>query len=42
MLERLKYLYESGKLTELQLDVAISKSWITTEQKGQIVNPVTA
>ena len=41
MFERLKYLYESGKLTEIQLDVAVSKGWINTEQKGQITNPVT-
>ena len=39
MFERLKYLYDNGKLTELQLDVAVSKAWITKEQKQQLITP---
>jgi hypothetical protein len=39
MFERLKYLYESGKLKVEQLDVAVSKGWINADQKNQIVNP---
>jgi hypothetical protein len=42
MFERLKYLYETNKLNVEQLGVAVSKGWITTEQKEQIVNPVPA
>ena len=37
MFERLNYLYHSGKLTEVQLDIAVSKGWITVEQKQQII-----
>ena len=37
MYERLKYLYQAGRLTEAQLDIAISKGWITTEQKAEII-----
>jgi len=37
MFERLNYLYHTGKLIVEQLDIAVSKSWITVEQKGQIV-----
>jgi hypothetical protein len=37
MFERLKYLYESGKLAVAQLEVAVSKGWITEDQKQQIV-----
>jgi hypothetical protein len=39
MFERLKYLYESGKLSVEQLDVAVSKGWITGDQKEKIINP---
>ncbi len=37
MFERLKALYEQGKVTETMLDVAVSKGWITEEQKALIV-----
>lgn len=37
MFERLSYLYKAGKLTAVQLDIAISKGWITAEQKTTIV-----
>jgi hypothetical protein len=36
MYERLKYLYQIGKLTEAQLNVAVSKGWITEAQKAEI------
>lgn len=36
MFERLKYLYGVGKLTEMQLNIAVSKSWITEDQKQEI------
>ena len=38
MFERLKALYSQGKLTAAQLDVAVSKGWITEEQKQEIIN----
>lgn len=37
MYERLKYLYQSGRLNEAQLEIAVSKGWITTEQKAEII-----
>ena len=37
MFERLKYLYNAGRLTEAHLDAAISKNWITAEQMQQII-----
>ncbi len=37
MYERLMYLYSSEKLTVEQLKVAVSKGWITEEQKSDIV-----
>lgn len=42
MFERLKYLYETKKLTEVQLDIAVSKGWINKEEKEQIINPIVA
>nr|WP_117407514.1 XkdX family protein [Ruminiclostridium cellobioparum] len=36
MFERLNYLYHAEKLTAEQLDIAVSKSWITTEQRLEI------
>lgn len=36
MFERLNYLYHASKLTAEQLDIAVSKSWITAEQKAEI------
>lgn len=37
MFERLKYLYITDKLADEQLDIAVSKDWITTQQKSEIV-----
>lgn len=37
MFERLNYLYKAGKLSDLQLDVAVSKGWITGNQKQEIL-----
>lgn len=37
MYERLKYLFSIGRLTEAQLDVAVGKGWIGTEQKTEII-----
>lgn len=37
MFERLQYLYSVGKLNVDQLDVAVSKGWITEAQKQDIV-----
>ena len=34
----LKGLYNEGKIDEINLDNAISKSWITTEEKNEIAN----
>lgn len=37
MFERLNYLYHAGKLIVEQLDIAVSREWITVEQKSQII-----
>lgn len=37
MYNRLKYLYEAGRLDEVGLGVAVSKGWITEEQKQEII-----
>ncbi|WP_081741809.1 XkdX family protein [Ruminiclostridium josui] len=37
MFERLSYLYNTGKITKGQLDIAVSKGWITVEEKTQII-----
>ena len=37
MFETLKRLWREGKLTEAKLDVAVSKAWITIEQKAEIM-----
>ncbi|WP_432408571.1 XkdX family protein [Wukongibacter sp. M2B1] len=37
MFERLKYLYNVGRLTEAQLEIGVSKGWITEVQKEEIV-----
>lgn len=37
MFERLNYLYHAGKLTAEQLDIAVSKAWITADQKTEII-----
>lgn len=38
MFERLKHLYEQSKVNDVGLDHAVSKGWITTEQKNEIIN----
>lgn len=37
MFETLKRLYREGKLTLLGLDNAVTKGWITEQQKNEIV-----
>ncbi len=37
MIERLKKLYKQDKLNEKNLDNAITKGWITKEQKTEIM-----
>ena len=37
MFERLSYLYKENELTEKQLDIAVSKGWITEKQKAEII-----
>lgn len=37
MFERLKYLWENNKLTETMLNNAVTKGWITTDQKTEIM-----
>ena len=41
MFERLKFLYNQGRLTTEQLEVAVSKGWITEEQKQGIISSKT-
>lgn len=38
MYERLKHLYDKGKLTISHLEVAVSKGWISEVQKTEILN----
>lgn len=38
MFKRLKYLYEQSKVNNPGLETAVSKGWITAEQKNEIVN----
>lgn len=38
MYERLKYLYGAGRLNEAGLEIAVSKGWITPEQKNEIIS----
>lgn len=40
MYDRLKYLYESGRINEAQLAVAVSKGWITEQQKNEIIGEI--
>ena len=40
--ERLKYLYQIGRVTAMQLEIAVSKGWITAEQKAEIISTVAA
>ena len=37
MFEYLKSLYQKGKISEVGLDNAVSKGWITEEEKQEIV-----
>jgi len=37
MFEYLKELYQEGRISEAGLDNAVSKGWITEEQKQEIV-----
>ena len=37
MYERLKRLYDEGRITQTQLRNAIDKGWITTEEYAEIV-----
>lgn len=40
MYERLKFLYEQKRLTDAMLEVAVSKTWITAEQKTEIIESI--
>lgn len=40
MLERLKRLYLDGKLTDAGLSNAVTKGWITEDQKQEIISSV--
>lgn len=42
MYERLLFLFKQGRLNEEQLSVAVSKGWITEEQKQEIIASKTA
>ena len=37
MFQRLKTLYGAGRINEAMLDVAVSKGWITLEEKDTII-----
>ncbi|MGG7152329.1 XkdX family protein [Clostridium neonatale] len=37
MFERLLFLFKQGRLNSEQLEVAVSKTWITEEQKQEII-----
>ena len=37
MFERLKRLYNEGKIDEAGLQAAVEKGWITAEQKAEII-----
>ena len=37
MFDCLKRLYEAGKIDAAKLDIAVSKGWITVEQKQLII-----
>ena len=34
---RLKWLYTAGRITETHLDAAVTKGWITVEEKNEIM-----
>lgn len=37
MFERLSFLFKQERLNEQQLEIAVSKTWITEEQKQEII-----
>jgi len=37
MFERLKLLYDQGKINEMHLTTAVSRGWITEEEKQTII-----
>lgn len=37
MYERLLFLFKQGRLNEAQLEIAVSKNWISEEQKQEII-----
>ena len=39
MFERLKKLFELNKIGEAELETAVTKGWITTKQKNEILTP---
>lgn len=39
MFERLKRLYNEGKIDETGINNAVNKGWITQEQAQEILNP---
>ena len=39
MFERLKRLYEEGKIGEANINNAVTLGWITDEQADEILNP---
>lgn len=39
MFERLKRLYNAGKLDEAAIRAAVAKGWLTEEQAEEILNP---
>lgn len=38
MYERLLFLFKEERLNAEQLEVAVSKNWITKEEKSEIIN----
>lgn len=38
MFEKLKLLYLTGRISEIQLSLAVAKGWITAEQKQMIMD----
>ncbi len=39
MFERLKRLYQEGKITQEGIENAVKKGWLTSEQANEIINP---
>ena len=37
MFERLSFLFKQERLSEQQLEIAVSKTWITEKQKQEII-----